>query len=232
MTLHLTFLESADDFCPSTTESKFQQLPAGCEHNGKTVVDVGACARLRCRGDVVNNETCSDTEVFCCAATEFERVTIQCDDFNITVYKTITCGCSMCTHPVVDIVGFVFTEVDNSPVEKAIIYYNKTEVAETRSNGQFHFNVPEGTLRVSIAVKAPNASEYADGIGVLNLNEDADGVYYITIKLTKVKVLDPIDSKEDQTLMLESGNTEVEVHIPKNSFYDDYGNLYQVRYFT
>ena len=228
---YICFLqENSDDFCPESTESKFQQLPSGCLYNNETVMDVGECANLRCRGDSVSNETCSDVEVFCCAATQFEAVTIECDGFDFTIYKTAACGCSKCTTPVVDIQGFVLSAENGLPLQNVDIYYNKSLVAETVSNGQFYFNVVEGTRRVSITAKPRNSSEYADGIGVLTLNEDADGVYYITIKLAKVVILAPINSTEDQILELGNGtNTIVEVDIEANSFYDEDGTLYQVQ---
>ena len=218
---------SPDDFCPDTAEVKYQRLPSGCTYEDSSVINVGSCASLRCRGDAVNNETCSDPEVFCCAATEFEKIKIPCDGFIFSIYRTIRCGCAKCIDPVIDIQGFVFSAMENSPLKAVDIYYNKSKVSQTASNGQFHFSVPEGTLRVSVIARPSNASEYADGLSVITLSDDANGVFYTIIKLAKVNVLEPIDTTKSQELTLTTNSSDKELlilDIPPNSFYDEDGN--------
>ena len=223
--------ENSDDFCPDSPESKFQQLPSGCMVNGEVVIDVGQCDNIRCRGNSINNQTCGEGQMFCCAATQFETEDIDCEGFTYTVHKTVACGCSECLDPVVDIQGFVFAASDNSPLQNVQIYYNNTLVTSTASNGQFYFTVPEGARTLSITAKSPSRTEYADTTTVVHLEEDADGVFYVSLKLPSVNALPEIDSTTDQTIEIntEGGTNLVDVNVPANSFYDEDGNLYQVK---
>ena len=63
----LNSIVNADDYCPDTPESKFQQLPEGCTVNDSSVYDVGKCKSLACRGESVSNETCGEVQTYCCA---------------------------------------------------------------------------------------------------------------------------------------------------------------------
>ena len=86
-------IASRDDFCISTPQTFYKDLPPGCTHNGRTDFDVGKCPESACRGLDADSGQCAGDESYCCGPTEYVTVEVDCGDLSPVMNVITTCGC-------------------------------------------------------------------------------------------------------------------------------------------
>ncbi|XP_072047814.1 cartilage intermediate layer protein 1-like [Amphiura filiformis] len=214
--------------CNSEPIPKLVQLPPDCvqPNSGEATYDVRTCPYTSCGGMQANQTQCQDPTEYCCGVADIEMVNITCTNYEISLQRVLTCGCTACQVLPIRIYGRAVAASDDSPLLLGDILLNDVQVGSTNLQGFFEVQILEQVTRVSLTFKDSIFNNLVETTRVINVVSGAD--IFVLVKMQNRPSPVVISSNVENTMSLGSSDYEpfAEIAIPPNSFYDENGDLY------
>ena len=118
-------------------------------------------------------------------------------------------------------------------MENATIWYNGDTVDTSDDDGRFHFSVAEELERITMTVDATDGTNLTDTTQTLAVGKTATGVFSITVKLMEKAPAMEMNASEEIVATVNASNSNKslgDLMIPAKSFYDENGEVYEVRF--
>ncbi|XP_072047054.1 uncharacterized protein [Amphiura filiformis] len=214
--------------CNSEPIPKLVQLPPDCvqPESGEATYDVRTCPYTSCGGIQANQTQCQDPTEYCYSVADFEMVDISCTNYQISLQRVLTCGCTVCQVLPITIYGRAVAVSDGSPLILGDILLNDEQVGRTNLRGFFDFQIFEQVTRVSLTFKDSLSKSLVETTQVINVLSGAN--IFVIVKMRNRPIPVEILSNVENSMSLGSTDYEpfAEIVIPPNSFYDENGDLY------
>lgn len=223
--------DSKESFCNSQPQSKVIKLPDKCKVNGQDTFDEGVCPPTPCRSLAPDNGSCTELDVYCCGPLLYDRVDATCDgNVNLPMLMVVSCGCAPCSPPRLFVSGTA-KGFDGTALYYGKITINGNETKHAGKNGDFSFEIPIGTERISLLLQDEYLKYLMDTVYAFDIPAGAQGTQYVVVKMLVRGTPVDLQSNVQEDISLastETGRSLASVTIPPNSFYTEDGSIHSV----